>query len=160
MARTYYDTPIGVVEIAATETGIVSLLFTDRTDAELNPEHERLLGCIEQLDEYFEGRRTVFNLFLDFQGTDFQRRVWMALRDIPLGKTASYLDVAKRVQSPEAVRAVGSACSRNQHWLIVPCHRVIGTDGKLTGYAGGLNRKQWLLEHEWGMLHGRQVTLW
>ncbi|MEL6673519.1 MAG: methylated-DNA--[protein]-cysteine S-methyltransferase, partial [Bacteroidota bacterium] len=98
-------------------------------------------------------------VFLDMQGTDFQRRVWRELREIPLGHTRSYLEIAKRVQSPNAVRAVGSACGRNKHWLLVPCHRVIGSDGKLTGYAGGLKRKRWLLEYEWGVLYGKQSQL-
>ncbi|MEL6850783.1 MAG: methylated-DNA--[protein]-cysteine S-methyltransferase [Bacteroidota bacterium] len=158
-AKTYYDTPVGPVEITASEQGILSLSFTDYPTYEIQPNHEHLLHCIEQLDEYFDGKRTHFTVFLDMQGTDFQRRVWRELREIPLGHTRSYLEIAKRVQSPNAVRAVGSACGRNKHWLLVPCHRVIGSDGKLTGYAGGLKRKRWLLEYEWGVLYGKQSQL-
>lgn len=159
VAKTYYDTPLGPLEIAASEVGLRALRFIDYPTYEVNPSNEFLLQAIEQLDEYFAGTRTHFTVFLDLVGTEFQRRVWRELKEIPLGKTASYLEIAKRVKSPDAVRAVGSACGRNQHWLFVPCHRVIGSDGKLTGYAGGLKRKRWLLHHEWGMLYGKQAKL-
>lgn len=159
VAKTYYDTPIGPVEIQATETGISSLCFTDFPTYEINPTHDTLLACIEQLDEYFMGKRTTFHVFLDIGGTDFQQRVWRELVNIPLGTTATYLEIAKRIQAPNAVRAVGSACGKNNHWLLIPCHRVIGSDGKLTGYAGGLKRKRWLLQHEWAILHGKQEVL-
>ncbi|MEO1450122.1 MAG: methylated-DNA--[protein]-cysteine S-methyltransferase, partial [Bacteroidota bacterium] len=159
LAKTYYDTPIGTLEIGATENGIGKACFVDYPTYEVDPTHEHLLQCIEQLDEYFAGERVHFNLFLDQTGTEFQRRVWRELRNIPLGHTAAYLDVAKRIQSPEAVRAVGAACGANKLWLLVPCHRVIGSNGKLTGYAAGLKRKRWLLEHESGILYGKQVRL-
>lgn len=159
VAKTYYDSPIGTVEISASNAGITKLSFTDYPTYEINPSHPVLLECIEQLDEYFEGKRTHFTVFLDIAGTDFQRKVWRELMEIPIGQTRSYLQVAKRIQSPDAVRAVGSACGRNAHWLLVPCHRVIGSDGKLTGYAGGIKRKRWLLQHEWAVLHGKQTEL-
>lgn len=159
VAKTYYDTPVGPVEITASEFGIRSLSFTDYPTYEIQPAYPLLLECIEQLDEYFAGKRTTFTVFLDLQGTDFQQKVWRELMNIPFSNTASYLEVAKKVNSPNAVRAVGSACSRNKHWLVVPCHRVISSDGKLTGYAGGLKRKRWLLQHEWGVLHGKQARL-
>ena len=158
-AKTYYDSPIGTVEISATKVGIRSLSFVEFPTYEIEPSHDLLLSCIEQLDEYFAGERTNFNLFLDLQGTEFQLRVWRELLNIPLGTTSTYLDIAKQIHSPDAVRAVGAACGKNQHWLLVPCHRVISSDGKLTGYAGGLSRKRWLLEHEWGVLHGKQAEL-
>ncbi len=159
IAKTYYDTPLGPVELRASPCGIAGLGFEDFPTYEINPGHELLLEAIEQLDEYFAGERTHFTVLLDLGGTDFQRRVWRQLREIPLGQTMTYLEVAKAIAAPDAVRAVGSACSRNPHWLMVPCHRVIGSDGKLTGYAGGLARKRWLLQHEWGVLHGRQTSL-
>ena len=159
VAKTYYDTPIGPVELTATEQGISSVRFVDFPTYEVNPTHEYLLQAIEQMEEYFAGKRSHFTVFLDLEGTEFQRRVWRQLREIPLGQTMTYLQVAKTIQSPDAVRAVGSACGRNQHWLLVPCHRVIGSDGKLTGYAGGLKRKRWLLQREWGVLHGKQASL-
>ena len=159
LAKTYYDSPIGTVEIKASDKGITKLSFTDHPTYEMNPAHDFLLQTIEELDEYFEGKRTHFTVFLDIQGTEFQRRVWQELMNIPLGTTATYLEISKKIQSPNAVRAVGSACGKNHHWLLIPCHRVIGSDGKLTGYAGGLKRKRWLLQHEWGILHGKQEAL-
>lgn len=159
IAKTYYDTPIGTLELAASKKGICSVAFTDYPTYEIVPSHDHLLQCIEQLDEYFDGKRNHFTIFLDLDGTAFQHKVWRGLMDIPLGTTQTYLEVAKRIQSPKAVRAVGHACGRNPVWLLVPCHRVIGSDGKLTGYAGGLKRKRWLLQHEWGVLHGKQVAL-
>lgn len=159
VAKTYYDSPIGTVEITASEVGIFSVDYVDYPTYEIDPGNENLLQCIEQLDEYFSGERTRFNLFLDLQGTEFQLRVWRQLQNIPMAKTMPYLEVAKLVKSPDAMRAVGAACGRNKHFIIVPCHRVISSDGKLTGYAGGLKRKRWLLEHEWGVLHGKQSEL-
>ena len=159
VAKTYTDTPLGTLEITATAEGIAALLFNDFPTYEINPTHDYLLDCIGQLEEYFLGKRMVFNLMLDLQGTEFQRRVWRELQEIPYSQTASYLDIAKQIKSPLATRAVGAACGRNRHWLIVPCHRVIGSDGKLTGYAGGLQRKRWLLHHEWGVRHGQQAQL-
>ncbi len=159
IAKTYYDTPVGPVEIAATERGIASLIFQEYPTYEIEPQHDFLLAAIEQLDEYFMGERTHFTVFLDLIGTPFQQRVWRQLMEIPLGQTMSYGEVAKHIASPDATRAVGHACGRNQHWLLVPCHRVIGADGQLTGYTGGLKRKRWLLHHEWGILHGKQGSL-
>lgn len=157
--KTYYDTPMGSIELTTSDVGILSLGFVDYPTYEINPTHDHLLQAIEQLDEYFAGQRSHFTVFLDMKGTDFQNRVWRELREIPLGTTRTYLEVAKRVKSPKAVRAVGSACGGNKHWLFIPCHRVIGSDGKLTGYAGGLQRKRWLLQHEWGILYGKQTKL-
>ncbi|MFK7923772.1 MAG: methylated-DNA--[protein]-cysteine S-methyltransferase [Bacteroidia bacterium] len=159
VGKTYFDSPQGPLEITTSEQGIISVKFIDYPTYEINPTHEHLLQCIEQLEEYFAGKRTKFTVFLDFKGTDFQLKVWRALTEIPLGKTEAYLEIAKKVKSPNAIRAVGSACGRNQHLLLVPCHRVIGSDGKLTGYAGGIKRKRWLLNYEWGVLHGRQAEL-
>lgn len=159
VGKTYYDTPIGAIEITTTAHGIASLSFTDYPAYEINPSHDHLLQAIEQLDEYFAGKRTHFTTLLDLQGTEFQRRVWRKLMEIPLGTTHTYGDIAKFVKSPNATRAVGNACGKNKLWLMVPCHRVIGSNGKLTGYAGGLKRKRWLLEHEWGVLHGKQAVL-
>ncbi len=159
IAKTYYDTPIGTIEISANEQGVTQILFIDYPTYELRPSHPYLLECIEQLDEYFAGKRNHFTVFMDLQGTDFQRKVWHQLLDIPLGTTQTYLEVAKKMKAPNAVRAVGQACGRNQLWLLVPCHRVIGANGNLTGYGGGLKRKRWLLQHEWAILHGKQTAL-
>ena len=158
-AKTYYDTPIGTVEIATNGVGICSVKFTDLPTYEVDPSHDHLLQCIEQLDEYFEGKRNHFTVLMDLKGTEFQQKVWRSLMEIAIGNTQTYLEIAKKVQSPNAVRAVGNACGKNPVWLLVPCHRVIGSNGKLTGYAGGLKRKRWLLQHEWGVLHGKQAAL-
>ena len=109
---------------------------------------EVLEDAVSQLNEYFKGERKTFSLKLNPEGTDFQKRVWDALLTIPFGKTTSYLQLSKDLGDVKAIRAVASANGKNPLWIIVPCHRVIGTDGSLTGYAGGLQRKQWLLEHE------------
>jgi len=107
-----------------------------------------LEDCVMQLNEYFEGKRKNFNLKLNPQGTSFQTKVWKQLEQIPFGKTVSYLELSKQLGDVKAIRAVANANGKNPLWIIIPCHRVIGSDGSLTGYAGGLYRKQWLLEHE------------
>jgi methylated-DNA-[protein]-cysteine S-methyltransferase len=107
-----------------------------------------LKKCAEQLDEYFLGKRIEFNLPLQQHGTEFQLKVWNELLNIPFGETINYLTLAKRIGNLKSIRAVGTANGRNNISIVVPCHRVIGSDGSLTGYSGGLWRKQWLLEHE------------
>jgi methylated-DNA-[protein]-cysteine S-methyltransferase len=107
---------------------------------------------IAMLEEYFAGRAVEFDIPLSLAGTDFQRRVWTALREIPHGETISYGELARRVGTPGAARAVGLANGRNPIAIVIPCHRVIGADGRLTGYGGGLERKAWLLRHEAGAL--------
>jgi methylated-DNA-[protein]-cysteine S-methyltransferase len=112
------------------------------------PDHAVLRRAIRQLNEYFAGTRRTFDLPLEFRGTDFQRRAWSALLAIPYGETRSYLDMARTLRNPAAVRAVGAANGRNPISIIAPCHRVIGTSGDLTGFGGGLEAKAWLLAHE------------
>ena len=107
-----------------------------------------LKETVNQLQEYFDGKRTDFTFKLNLKGTDFQQKVWRELSKIPFGKTISYLDLAKKLGDPKVIRAAASANGKNPIWIVIPCHRVIGTDGSLTGYAGGLWRKKWLLEHE------------
>ncbi len=107
-----------------------------------------LTETLTQLRAYFEGSRQSFDLVLNPVGTPFQKRVWQALLDIPYGETVSYKELSLRLGDKKAIRAVAAACARNPLWIIIPCHRVIGTDGSLTGYAGGLHRKKWLLELE------------
>jgi methylated-DNA-[protein]-cysteine S-methyltransferase len=114
---------------------------------------------VTQLREYFAGARDSFDLPLAPNGTDFQRRAWAALREIPFGETRSYGEQARAIHRPTAVRAIGAANSRNPLGIIVPCHRVIGSDGKLTGYAGGLPAKQWLLDHEARIVRARSEPL-
>jgi len=142
------ETPLGIAQITGDTNGIasVSVLNTDRPVSDHIP--KVLEDCVYQLQEYFKGERECFSLKLSPQGTDFQKRVWEKLLTIPFGKTISYLKLSEKLGDVKAIRAVAGANGRNPLWIIVPCHRVIGTDGSLTGYAGGLNRKQWLLEHE------------
>jgi methylated-DNA-[protein]-cysteine S-methyltransferase len=145
----YLKSPIGTIKLTATDDAITSILFEfDTSKKEREKPNEILLECKKQLHEYFSGRRKKFELPLKLTGTGFQKSVWKALQKIPYGKTVSYLDIAKTIGNPKAVRAVGMANSKNRIPIIIPCHRVIGENGKLTGYAGGIWRKQWLLEHE------------
>lgn len=147
MEKTYYLAPIGLLEICGSEKGIVSISFAANVDNVIeNP--VCLRGCVTQLNEYFERKRKSFDLVLDVEGTDFQKKVWSELMKIPYGKTKSYNDIAIKLGDKEAVRAVGNANGKNPIPIIVPCHRVIGSDGKLVGYAGGLWRKKWLLGFE------------
>ena len=153
---TYYNTPIGTAKITGDNNGIQTITFiTDNLDEgnlitigleDENP--ECLRECVLQLKEYFQGKRTSFNLLLNPQGTKFQKLVWKGLSTIPYGKTISYLAQSKKIGDIKAVRAVAAANGKNPISIIVPCHRVIGSDGSLTGYAGGVWRKKWLLDFE------------
>ncbi|WP_147677074.1 methylated-DNA--[protein]-cysteine S-methyltransferase [Algibacter pacificus] len=140
--------PLGCTKIVGDADGIsqVTVLNSEEKVTDIIP--VVLEDCVMQLQEYFEGFRTQFNLKLNAQGTDFQKRVWEALEKIPYGKTTSYLALSKQLGDVKAIRAVANANGKNPLWIIVPCHRVIGSNGSLTGYAGGLSRKQWLLNHE------------
>ncbi|MFY0630414.1 MAG: methylated-DNA--[protein]-cysteine S-methyltransferase [Flavobacteriaceae bacterium] len=149
---TYYKTPIGTAEIIGNEDGIQSISVLDDTSTELevaeNIIPKCLQDCVTQLDEYFKGERIEFYLKLNPQGTTFQQSVWDELNNIPYGKTRTYMEQTKQIGDPKAIRAVASANGKNPIWIVIPCHRVIGSDGSLTGYAGGIWRKKWLLEHE------------
>lgn len=140
--------PLGFTKIVGDENGIteVTVLNSQENTTDIIP--TELEDCVIQLNEYFEGQRETFNLKLNPQGTSFQQSVWKTLQSIPYGKTISYLELSKRLGDIKAIRAVANANGKNPLWIIIPCHRVIGSDGSLTGYAGGLARKQWLLEHE------------
>lgn len=147
MQVTHFLSPIGTLEIKGDEDGISQVLFLDESPSIQESSHI-LDECAKQLNEYFENKRTVFELKLNPEGTDFQKSVWKELQNIPHGKTISYMDLAKHLGDPKVIRAAGTANGKNPIAIIIPCHRVIGSDGGLTGYAGGLKRKQWLLEHE------------
>ncbi|ASV67868.1 methylated-DNA--[protein]-cysteine S-methyltransferase [Cytobacillus sp. FSL W7-1323] len=145
------NSPVGVLAIEGTEKAITAVQFLDRTEiAEplRNDSPDVIKECVQQLEEYFQGKREAFEITYELNGTTFQTNVWQALTTIPFGETASYKDIAVIVGNEKAVRAVGSANGKNKMSIIVPCHRIIGTNGKLTGYAGGMERKGWLLEHE------------
>ncbi|WP_127140487.1 methylated-DNA--[protein]-cysteine S-methyltransferase [Flagellimonas marinaquae] len=147
MEHAYVQTPIGTVELLGDENGLASITVLESKKPK-GTIPTVLKDAVEQLQEYFDGNRTVFDLQLNPSGTDFQKKVWEALLQIPFGKTISYLELSKQLGDAKAIRAVASANGKNPLWIVVPCHRVIGTNGNLTGYAGGLHRKKWLLEHE------------
>ena len=149
------DSPVGTLTLVAGDAGLVAILWPDdkpgrvRLDALTeDADHPVLAETARQLDAYFAGTLTRFRMALDLQGTDFQKQVWAALLTIPFGETRSYAQIAHQIGRPAAVRAVGAANGANPIALIVPCHRVIGSNGSLTGYAGGLPLKRKLLEHE------------
>jgi methylated-DNA-[protein]-cysteine S-methyltransferase len=149
-ARAYYVSPIGLVRVAGTEAGLLALDFVEGEKPPGPRPEPFLAACLEELDEYFHGRRTRFTVRLDLHGTPFQKQVWDELLKIPFGGTATYRFLAGALGNPRATRAVGGANHRNPISVIVPCHRVLGADGSLTGYGGGLWRKEWLLAHERG----------
>jgi len=149
MEEALIQTPLGIAKLKGNKEGLGSITVLDTDKAEVTTIIPEVLeDAVYQLKEYFAGERKVFNLELNPQGTDFQQRVWKALLKIPFGKTQSYLQLSKTIGDVKAIRAVAAANGKNPLWIIVPCHRVIGSDGSLTGYAGGLHRKKWLLEHE------------
>lgn len=147
MEITYIKTPLGITKIMGDENGISVISVSDEGDiSEQIP--AVLQEAVSQLMAYFEGKRTTFDFKLNPKGTEFQQKIWNGLLEIPFGKTMSYLELSKKLGDVKAIRAVASANGKNPLWIVVPCHRVIGTDGSLTGYAGGLWRKKWLLQHE------------
>ena len=146
--KAFFDSPVGTIEITGTENAINSLYFRDETAAGSADLPGLLLNCKHQLSEYFDGKRQSFLLPLNPSGTDFQLRTWHELMLIPFGKTISYLELATRLGDRKCVRAAGSANGKNPLSIFIPCHRVIGSNGTLIGYGGGLWRKKWLLQHE------------
>ena len=160
MHTTYYHSPVGLLKISGTNDYISEITFHDTSQkAEGNKKHipPMLINCVEQLIQYFNGQRRVFELPLNQTGTPFQQDVWSILTQIPFGKTISYLELARKTGDTKATRAVANANGRNNIAIIVPCHRVIGSDKTLVGYAGGLWRKKWLLELEAKVAHGVQT---
>ena len=162
----YYQSPVGLLKININKGFITEIAFCDESPLENFPVTDEIISLENnivlnefkiQLDEYFAGKRTVFDLKIQQAGTPFQQQVWDELIKIPFGKTISYLQLSQRINNAKAVRAVGAANGKNNLPIIVPCHRVIGSNGTLTGYAGGLWRKQWLLEHENKYAHGAQL---
>ena len=147
METVFINTPLGTAKIKGDEMGVsvISILQEGEISKTIPLE---LKDAVKELQEYFDGKRTQFTFALNPKGTEFQQKVWKALLEIPYGKTTSYLELSKKLGDVKAIRAVASANGKNPLWIVVPCHRVIGSDGSLTGYAGGLWRKKWLLEHE------------
>ena len=157
---TYYHSPVGLLKITGTNDYISEVIFHDTSQ---KPEGKKkhfppmLINCVEQLIQYFNGQRRQFELPLNQSGTPFQQGVWAELVQIPFGRTISYLELARRTGDTKATRAVANANGKNNIAIIVPCHRVIGANKELVGYAGGLWRKKWLLEHEAKVAYGVQT---
>jgi len=155
-ASTTIDSPVGPLTLIASDTGLRAVLWPSERpgrvgvpdDVVERPEHAVLVVAAAQLRQYFEGRRTSFEVPLDLHGTDFQKKVWRALAEIPFGETVSYAEQAARLGDANKARAVGAANGRNPVSIVLPCHRVVGADGSLTGFAGGLDAKRFLLQHE------------
>jgi methylated-DNA-[protein]-cysteine S-methyltransferase len=155
----YYTSPVGFLKIQCTAEHVALIHFVNEPGLE-NDSNELIEKCLAQLDEYFLGKRKNFELPLGQRGSDFQQSVWNHLLTIPFGKTISYLEMSKQMGDVKAIRAIASANGKNNIAIVVPCHRVIGSDAKLVGYAGGLWRKKWLLEHETKIHSGiEQLTL-
>ncbi len=144
----YYKTPIGTAKIIGNDDGIISVSLYDNIDETSIDIPQCLRDCVQQLDEYFKGDRKEFQLKLIPEGTDFQKRVWEELNQVSFGLTRTYLEQSKKLGDAKAIRAVAAANGKNPIWILIPCHRILGSDGSLTGYAGGIWRKKWLLEHE------------
>ncbi|WP_311269636.1 methylated-DNA--[protein]-cysteine S-methyltransferase [Sphingobium sp. WCS2017Hpa-17] len=155
LVETLFSSPVGTLTLVASDTGLVAILWEDDdparvrlTERQTHADHPILTQATQQLTAYFAGDLQMFTVPLDFRGTDFQQKVWAALCAIPFGETRSYGDIARAIGHPTASRAVGAANGRNPISIIAPCHRVIGTNGALTGFAGGVEVKRWLLDHE------------
>lgn len=145
--QTYYNSPLGQIELTGTKEGIISIMF--REDGEQTKDIPVVLAeCYQQIDEYFQGKRHSFSFNYVLNGTEFQNKVWAELAKIPYGETVSYKNIAEGIGNVKAIRAVGRANGKNMLNIVIPCHRVIGANGSLTGYGGGLWRKEWLINHE------------
>lgn len=146
--KTHFQTPLGICEISGDEQGISEIKLLDK-EIEISEEiPSALLPAVKQLKLYFQKELKEFNLKTNPKGTEFQKKVWKSLQEIPYGTTNSYMELSLKLGDTKAIRAVAAANGKNPLWILVPCHRVIGSDGSLTGYAGGLWRKKWLLDHE------------
>ena len=143
-----YETPVGRLIIGEENGSITRVTWTQLPKSYIQEETELILRCKKQLEEYFAGKRKTFDLPLAPKGTAFQQRVWKALQDIPYGELRTYQEIALAVDNPKGCQAVGGANGKNPIAILIPCHRVIGKDGSMTGYSGGLEKKEWLLELE------------
>ncbi len=150
----HINTPLGIVQITGDEDGIQKICFIDEVVADHSEIPPALQPCVMQIQEYFDKKRSTFDLKLNPKGTEFQQKVWADLLNVSFGKTETYQTMSRRYGDPKAIRAVASANGKNPIWLVIPCHRIIGSDGSLTGYAGGLWRKKWLLDFERGSEQG------
>jgi methylated-DNA-[protein]-cysteine S-methyltransferase len=156
LAITYMNSPLGILRLEGESMGLSKIDFVDDIGEDALNE-ESLQRAKEQLQEYFDGKRTEFKIYLSASGTHFQKNVWAAVNEIPYGKTRSYEEIAKNLGDIKVIRAAAAANGKNPLPIVIPCHRVIGKDGSLTGYSGGLWRKKWLLNLE---QREQQPTLW
>lgn len=145
--RGFLETSSGIIEVIADDKSVFEIKFSDKT-GETSKESKVLEKALTQLKEYFRGERKEFDIPLHLEGTEFQKNTWNQLKKIPYGETVSYQDIAVALNNEKAVRAVGNANNKNKIMIVIPCHRVVGKNGKLVGYAGGLDKKEFLLEHE------------
>ena len=143
----YYKSPIGNLRIVVDENSLVALDFNE-DEKKQSDEHRYIKEVKKKIDEYFKGTRELFDLNIKINGTDFQNKVWNELTKIPYGETISYKELAARIGNDKACRAVGNANNKNKISIVIPCHRVVGSNKKLVGYAGGLEKKEWLINHE------------
>lgn|SRR5699024_788138 len=150
-AETNFESPLGTVYVEGDDKGISQIKLFDKEELIEAEVPEILQEAVKQLKAYFSGELRKFNLKLNPSGTDFQKEVWNTLAEIPYGSSRTYQQIADQIGNPKAIRAVAAANGKNPLWIVIPCHRVIGKDGALTGYAGGIWRKKWLLEHESGL---------
>ncbi|WP_281613315.1 methylated-DNA--[protein]-cysteine S-methyltransferase [Flammeovirga sp. SubArs3] len=156
--RDYIETPLGLMLVEATPRGVSRIRFLDEDESiQQDRPNPHTMDAIEWLDNYFNGNSKLgFEFAIDLQGTPFQKQVWNELCKVQYGRVVSYLDISERIGNPKAIRAVGAANGQNPIALAIPCHRVIGSDGSLTGYAGGIGRKKWLLQHEGHTKYGQE----
>ncbi|MEI6576326.1 MAG: methylated-DNA--[protein]-cysteine S-methyltransferase [Bacteroidota bacterium] len=159
MSTAYVETSLGLIKVEADEEYLYSLYFVDQVMPPKKRQGQMMRHILHQLEEYFKGTRKNFDIPVNPAGSTFQQMVWEKLSEIPYGQTITYGELAEQCGGPAYSRAVGSANGNNPISIIIPCHRVIGFDGKLVGYAGGLWRKQWLLEHESGNFAGKQINI-
>ncbi len=161
MPQSWYHSPIGIIRITVTESYVEEVHFCEKDELSDMPQeiswNSLLQNCTDQLMEYFSGQRRQFDLPVNQAGTGFQQQVWAELTAIPFGRTISYMDLARKLGDPKVIRAAASANGKNNIAIIVPCHRVIGTNREMVGYAGGIGRKKWLLDHERKIAHGVQT---
>ncbi len=159
MHTAHFLSPIGIVKVEETDGKISTIAVLDEETELTEPQTEVLKLAVSQLHEYFAGKRSTFDFPIKQTGTPFQQQVWQQLCNVEFGKTQSYLQMANDFGNPLAIRAIASANGKNRLWIVVPCHRIIGKNGELTGYAGGLWRKKWLLQHEATIVGKAQTEL-
>jgi len=160
MALAYFRSPLGIIAISGNHSKISFIQFVDEFQDQPSPEvPTEVQKCLDQLAQYFAGVIREFKINIIPEGTSFQKKVWQALLQIKYGRTLSYLQLANQVGDEKAIRAVGKANGKNPLAIVIPCHRVVGQNGELIGYAGGIDKKQWLLNHEKAIMPNKQLTL-